>query len=197
LEVRQEGRMKIKDAYNLLKLFKFTKMKQFGEKLKSRKLIVVILTSVLTTIGSAFGLPADAIQWLVQLAAAFIVGQGFADFGAQGKAPRDYFDKKFILVIISGVVVAVANYIDLPADLMKWLTHLMSGFLVAQGVADAGKKGEVEGDLAQMRLDAIAQEEVIEGAVKETAAEVVKPLKEELEEAQKKAEEVIRNEIKK
>lgn len=160
---------------------------------------MVVLTAILTTLGYTFGIPEVTIQWIIQIAAAFLIGQGVADFGVQGKQPRDYFDKKFIFTLISGVVLAVANYFEVPEDLMKWLTHLMSGFLVTQGIADAGKKGEVEGELSRLRLEAIRQEKLLKETIEAKASVEIKDLQAkqaaELAAARKLAEEKARAEL--
>ena len=53
-------------------------------KLKSRKLWMTIAGSVLVTLGTAVGMQPEIVEKLVALIAAYVLGQGIADHGAQG-----------------------------------------------------------------------------------------------------------------
>jgi len=59
------------------------------EKLKSRKLIATVLMAVLVLVNDKLGLgiSQEAILTVVGVIAAYVVGQGVADAGAQGKKP--------------------------------------------------------------------------------------------------------------
>jgi hypothetical protein len=52
------------------------------EKLKSRKLLIAVITAVLVTVGTSLGIDEATVTKLVGLAASYIVGQGIADAGA-------------------------------------------------------------------------------------------------------------------
>ena len=54
------------------------------KKLKSRKFWVAIVTGVITVFAENLGVSPETIQWLVGLAASYLVGQGIADHGNQG-----------------------------------------------------------------------------------------------------------------
>ncbi len=56
------------------------------QKLKSRKLWVLILSGAVTTLGVELGLSADAVQYFVGLVASYLIGQGIADAGAKGSS---------------------------------------------------------------------------------------------------------------
>ena len=51
------------------------------QKLKSRKLWITIAASALVTIGTALGFPEEAVQNIVYVAVAYLLGQGIADVG--------------------------------------------------------------------------------------------------------------------
>lgn len=57
------------------------------QKLKSRKLIVSILTAILVVVNDKYqlGISQEAIYSAVAVIAVYVVGQGVADAGAQGK----------------------------------------------------------------------------------------------------------------
>ena len=59
------------------------------KKINSRKLLTVILTAVLTVLNDKFklGISDEAILTVVGLVAVYVVGQGIADHGNQGKKP--------------------------------------------------------------------------------------------------------------
>ena len=59
------------------------------EKLKSRKLIVSLIVAVLVVLNDHFetGISEAAIYKLVALVMAYVIGQGIADHGSQGKKP--------------------------------------------------------------------------------------------------------------
>jgi len=50
------------------------------DKLKSRKLLAVFLTGVLTTFNGAYQLlPQETMEWLIKLVMVYVVGQGGVD----------------------------------------------------------------------------------------------------------------------
>lgn len=51
--------------------------------LKSKKLWVTVIGGAFVTIGNAVGLPVDTLQSVVGIIAAYVVGQGLADFGKE------------------------------------------------------------------------------------------------------------------
>jgi hypothetical protein len=57
------------------------------KKINSRKLLTVVLTAVLTVLNDTLklGISNEAILTIVGLVAAYVVGQGIADHGNQGK----------------------------------------------------------------------------------------------------------------
>lgn len=55
------------------------------KKLKSRKLWVTISTGAIITLGDHLGLDKETITKLAGLAASYVLGQGIADAGSQGK----------------------------------------------------------------------------------------------------------------
>ena len=59
------------------------------KKINSRKLLMVVLTAVLTVLNDKFkiGISSEAILTVVGLIAAYVLGQGIADHGNQGKKP--------------------------------------------------------------------------------------------------------------
>lgn len=59
------------------------------DKMKSRKLIVLVGTVLLTVLNEklGLGLDEDTMNKIIAAAAAYIVGQGIADHGSQGKKP--------------------------------------------------------------------------------------------------------------
>ena len=59
------------------------------KKINSRKLLTVILTAVLTVLNDKckLGISDEAILTVVGLVAVYVVGQGIADHGNQGKKP--------------------------------------------------------------------------------------------------------------
>lgn len=61
-------------------------MKTIIEKLKSRKLWVTVVTATLVALGGQLGFDEATITKLVGMASAYVLGQGIADAGAQGKA---------------------------------------------------------------------------------------------------------------
>lgn len=51
--------------------------------LKSKKLWVTAIGGLLVTVGTAIGIPHGVTEEIVALVAAFVIGQGFADFGKE------------------------------------------------------------------------------------------------------------------
>lgn len=51
------------------------------QKLKSRKLWITIAAGALVTLGTALGFPEEAVEKLVYVAMAYLLGQGIADVG--------------------------------------------------------------------------------------------------------------------
>lgn len=119
--------------------------KPMKEKFKSRKVRVFLITSLITTLGPLLGLPGNVVAWLVQIAAAFIGGQGIADFGSQGLIPSGHKAKKestkFLAYILSSLIVASGTYFDMPPEVAEWLTNIVTVFILGQGIADSGKQG--------------------------------------------------------
>lgn len=60
------------------------------DKLKSRKLIVVIITMLIIVVNELFNRPVseDGITKIIAVAGTYLIGQGIADHGAQGKKPE-------------------------------------------------------------------------------------------------------------
>lgn len=105
----------------------------------------MIATGLITTIGQSFGIPEVVISKLVEVAAAFLIGQGLADFGAQGLIPAGHPAKnqssKFLAYVASTLIIAIGSYFSVEESMTTWLAHAVSAFLLGQGVADMGQQG--------------------------------------------------------
>ena len=60
------------------------------EKIKSRKLLVGIISAVIILANDAFGKPVstEAVYSAIAMLATYVIGQGIADHGQQGKKPE-------------------------------------------------------------------------------------------------------------
>ena len=72
--------------WDKLKLLRLLSDKTMFEKLKSRKLWATVLGAALLSLGGQLGISQDLTEQLVQLIAAYIIGQGIADAGAARKS---------------------------------------------------------------------------------------------------------------
>lgn len=112
------------------------------DKLKSRKFWAMIVTAILTTLGQQLGLSEDAIQWIVGIAGSYILGQGIADFGAQGRlVVNKLASRKLWGYVVSTLVVTLGDAFGLSPDITQWFAAAVMTYLVGQGVADAGAQG--------------------------------------------------------
>ena len=57
-------------------------------KLKSRKLWATIIGTIIVSVGGSIGLSPDAVTPLAAMISAYVLGQGIADAGSQGKADK-------------------------------------------------------------------------------------------------------------
>ena len=72
--------------WDKLKLLRILSDKTMFEKLKSRKLWATVLGAALLSLGGQLGISQDLTEQLVQLIAAYIIGQVIADAGAARKS---------------------------------------------------------------------------------------------------------------
>jgi hypothetical protein len=87
--------MGIRDIWKAFRLWKVIKKIKgdpvMFEKLKSRKLLALVIGAVVTTINGFIGSPIseDQIEWLLKLVMVYIVGQGTVDALAENaKKPK-------------------------------------------------------------------------------------------------------------
>lgn len=123
-----------------IKLLNKENQKAMIEKLKSRKLWMLVLTSVLTALGDALGL-SDIAQIVVAIiGGSYFTGQGIADSGAQGfitDLKTKLFSRKLWVSLISIVVTVVGDYMGL-GEVSAWIVGaISSSFNIGQGVADS------------------------------------------------------------
>ena len=137
----------------LLELFKLRKNSAAMEKLKSRKLLILLINGALTAIGSQLGLDAIAQQIIALISGVYAVSQGYADQGEQGAAQAGWDlkekmgSRKLWLTVGATVVAILGQQLGLE-DLTRWiLTSFFGGAVISLGVADHGSQGKENLDI--------------------------------------------------
>lgn len=110
------------------------------DKIKSKKFLAVILTAIIIGIGTELGVAKETLESFALLAASFFTGQGLADFGERGRIiVKAITSRKVWVSVAAGVLIAAMDYLGVDPSITKWVVAVAGPYLVAEGVADAGK----------------------------------------------------------
>lgn len=134
---------RLKLRIRLAQLFlTLTKDDSMIEKLKSRKFWAFVATALITTLGQQLGLSEDAVGWLVAIAGSYIMGQGIANLGEQGRYAIEKFkSRKLWAYVLASLIIAFGDGLGMSPDITKWLAVTVSSYLLGQGISDAGLLG--------------------------------------------------------
>ncbi len=110
------------------------------DKIKSKKFLAVIITALIISIGGYLGVAKETLESFAYLCVSFVSGQGLADFGERGRQiVRTFTSRKVWIGIASAVLIAGMDYLGVDPTITKWVVAVAGPYLVAEGVADAGK----------------------------------------------------------
>lgn len=108
------------------------------EKLRSRKFVALIVTTVISVVGREVGLSEEATNWLIGVAGAFIVGQGIADLNTVRKeAQSKLTSRKLWVYVVYTLATVVGDFLGLPSGIVEKVGTVVMTYLVGQGVADS------------------------------------------------------------
>ena len=133
---RKKGRRR---ALNLIDFAKIAiRLRGMIEKLRSRKFITLIITTLISSIGREVGLTEEAVNWLIGVAGSYIVGQGIADIGRVKDQVVDRLRSVKLWVYVAyTLIVTIGDFLGLPIGIIEKVGAVVMTYLFSQGVADA------------------------------------------------------------
>lgn len=123
-----------------IKLLKKKNQTNMIEKLKSRKLWVTVLTTVILGAAEHLGLSEQA-QWIISMiSGSYLGGQGIADAGAQGfvtDIKSKVMSRKLWVTVVTIAITAIGDQAGFP-EVAAWAAGIVASlFNVGQGIADS------------------------------------------------------------
>lgn len=111
-------------------------MNSLVEKLASRKLIAVLVASVITILGNELGLSEEVVFSILGITSAFILGQSIEDYKAPARRLAEKFrSRKWWVFVALTVATTVSEHLGIDPKVIA----LLSTYFIGQGVADLGR----------------------------------------------------------
>lgn len=110
------------------------------EKLLSKKFLATIIGALIIAVGNQLGFAHETLESIAGIVISFVAGQGIADFGGRGRViVKALFSRKVWIAALGAVMVTAFDYLGIDPTISKWVLAFVGPYLLAEGVADAGK----------------------------------------------------------